>query len=104
MTDSTKPTLHTPGPLKVSFVNETAILDAHGMDVASTDFNYEDDFMECAANAERIVLAWNCYDDLLEALEEAHLELIAEWGAEYFDDGDGKRNAAIIARAKGETP
>lgn len=64
-----KQTAHTPGQLEIHLCEECVIIDKHGARVADVLRSYYDDPALKAANAARLVLAWNCHDDMLEALK-----------------------------------
>ena len=69
-------TKHTPGELTINNLSTTGVEGPTGRHICSTGgyarSDGEDHLYENEANARRIVRAWNCHDDLLEALEELY--------------------------------
>ena len=98
MTTEMKAT-HTPAPL---FVGKS---DRSGARVFATTHGADGVVakgIENRANADRIVLCWNCHDDLLAMLEKA-LSVFDELGEEpngYATDAIKKEIDEVIAKAK----
>ncbi len=102
---------HTPGPWKAYYAKNGKLLgvgvdrpgdDDHAVGITDYQGGLWGDDDEQKANAERIVAAVNCHDELLEALQSS-LQFVEAWRAEYRglrNDSQCKRIEAQIAKTE----